>query len=174
MPPESGKESWTTIPLQTGTATWTLGTRDKALCFPGEAFWRARANKPACSPPPCLRRGLSAPAGNQTRGLVGGAGVAVRRHDVSAQKARRRRRSLPSAKRWALMFCATGQNGVAEPASLRWASRVRRLATRWSRGQCRDVRTESGGRSSGTLWLPVNNEPVPLVFLLCGPKFRNF
>ena len=34
------KDSWTTIPLQTGTARWTLGTRDKAPCFPGEASWR--------------------------------------------------------------------------------------------------------------------------------------
>lgn len=170
MPPESGKESWTTIPLQTGTATWTLGTRDKALCFPGEAFWRARANKAACSPTPCLRKGLSAPAGNQTRGLVGGAGVAVRRHDVSAQKARRQRRSLPSAKRWALMFCATGQNGVAEPASLRWASRVRRLATRWSRGQCGDVRTESGGRSSGTLWAPSEQRTCAFGFPALRPQ----
>lgn len=34
------KDSWTTIPLQTGTARWTLGTRDKAPCFPGEACWR--------------------------------------------------------------------------------------------------------------------------------------
>ena len=42
------KDSWTTIPLQTGTARWTLGIRDKAPYFPGEAFWQ-RTEKPVAS-----------------------------------------------------------------------------------------------------------------------------
>lgn len=40
LSPGSGKDHLTTIPLQIETARWTLGTRDKAPCFPSEASWR--------------------------------------------------------------------------------------------------------------------------------------
>lgn len=40
-----------------------------------------------------------------------------------------------------------------------------------SAGMCEQKAAEGAQEPCG---LPVNNEPVPLVFLLCGPKFRNF
>lgn len=50
---------------------------------------------PRSQPQPHPRSGLRAPAGNRTLGLVGGASVAVRLRDVSAQEERRTRPSLP-------------------------------------------------------------------------------
>lgn len=85
------KGSLTTVPLQTGTARWTLGTHGKAPCFPSEAFWRlpgynaddGKLPSPSKSQLLLYNAGPT-PAGNRTDGVMGGADVPVRLCDVNA------------------------------------------------------------------------------------------
>lgn len=68
-----GKQSLSTIPLRTGTATWTLGTRDKAPRFPRAAFWRLPGTaQPAASGVSRSNRGVTSTPRPRSRRKTGG------------------------------------------------------------------------------------------------------